>query len=121
MTFVSFLIANFSNDYKYTFYSFLVYEVSVGMLYPTYSKIKSEFLPSNNRGTLMNIFKIPLNLVVIFTLLSMNSLFSLNQLLIINLSLAFIVLLLQSIFFYKKDEQKLSLIGAPQLTRTKHN
>lgn len=76
---IAFFIANLGISYQSTLYSFLIFEVAVGMLYPTYSKIKSEHLPNKNRGTLMNIFKIPLNIIVIFLLLTMNKLFTMSQ------------------------------------------
>jgi hypothetical protein len=60
-------------------YGFLVYEVSIGLFYPTYSKIKSEYLPSEVRGTLMNVFKIPFNFIVVILLITMNKLFTIPQ------------------------------------------
>lgn len=94
------------SSYNFTLYSFLLYEICVGMLYPTYSKIKSEYLPAKSRGTLMNIFKIPLNLIVIFLLLNMNTLFTLKQLLMINLGLS-IVVFITHILFFKKNKQEI--------------
>jgi hypothetical protein len=68
-----------NQGYDMTLVGFLLYEAAVGMLYPTYSKLKSEYLPSEQRGTLMNIFKIPLNLTIIFLLLTMKWLFTIRQ------------------------------------------
>jgi hypothetical protein len=83
------------------------------MLYPTYSKIKSEHLPPKLRGTLMNVFKIPLNIIVIVLLFSMNTLFELNhvnnklfiyfKLILINIGVSFVVLMLHMLFFEKKE------------------
>ena len=75
----AFLLANLKLGYNATLYAFLIYEVSIGLFYPIYSKIKSEYLPSNSRGTLMNIFKIPFNIIVPILLLSMNKLFTIPQ------------------------------------------
>lgn len=72
------------------------------MLYPTYSQIKSEYLPEKTRGTLMNIFKIPLNLIVIFLLFNMNTLFTINQLIKINFGISLFIFVVQMIFFNKK-------------------
>jgi hypothetical protein len=95
------------SNYNTSLWAFLLYEVCVGMLYPTYSKIKSEFLPEKSRGTMMNIFKIPLNLIVIFLLLNMNSLFTLKQLLMINLGLSMCVFILHILFFHVIDKKEI--------------
>ena len=76
---LSFLIANLKISYDVTLYALLIYEVSIGLFYPIYSKIKCEHLPSNSRGTLMNIFKIPYNIIVPILLLSMNKIFTSPQ------------------------------------------
>jgi hypothetical protein len=78
---LSFLIANLKISYDVTLFAFLIYEVSIGLFYPIYSKIKCEYLPSNSRGTLMNIFKIPFNVTVVILLFSMNTLFTIPQVL----------------------------------------
>jgi hypothetical protein len=79
LCFISYGLAAFSGSYNMTLIGFLLYEVTVGMLYPSYSKLKSEYLPSEQRGTLMNIFKIPLNLTIIFLLLTMKWLFTIRE------------------------------------------
>lgn len=53
--------------------------MTIGMMYPSFSKIKSDFLPSENRGTIMNIFKIPLNIWVIILLFSMGTYLTIKQ------------------------------------------
>lgn len=76
---LAFLLAYLRISYNTTLYAMLAYEVSIGLFYPTYSKIKSEYLPSTARGTLMNLFKIPFNITVVFLLFTMNRLFSIQQ------------------------------------------
>lgn len=66
-------------SYNMTLYGFLAYEVSIGLFYPTYSKIKADYLPSEARGTLMNIFKIPFNIIVVILLFTMDKLFTVQQ------------------------------------------
>ena len=77
------------------------------MLYPTYSQIKSEYLPEKARGTLMNIFKIPLNIIVIFLLFNMNTLFTINQLIKVNFGISLSIFVVQMIFF--NSNKKLTL------------
>jgi len=45
----------------------------VGIFFPTYSMIKSEYIPQENRGTIMNIFRLPLNAIVVILLLSVET------------------------------------------------
>jgi hypothetical protein len=98
---IAFYFATYNNFNK-SFYAFILYEVGVGMLYPTYSQIKSEYLPEKTRGTLMNIFKIPLNIIVIFLLFNMNTLFTVNQLITINFGISLSIFIVQMIFFNNK-------------------
>ena len=76
---LKFLISNLKINYNWNLFSFILYEISVGILYPAYSKIKSDFLPNENRGTIMNLFKMPLNLLVIILLFSMGTFLSIDQ------------------------------------------
>ncbi len=100
----AFFVANTWMSYYTTFYAFIVYEVSVGMLYPSYSQIKAESLPEKTRGTLMNIFKIPVNILVVYLLIYMNTMLSLKGLIMVCFFFAFIVLILH-ISYFKKDEE----------------
>ncbi len=56
-------------DKTLVYYMFLLFEVSVGLFYPSYGVIKSECIPEDVRSTVMNIFRIPLNLFVVLLLL----------------------------------------------------
>jgi len=80
----------------------MLYEITVGMMYPTLSKLKSDFLPNENRGTIMNIFKIPLNIWVVVLLLSMGTFLTITMLLKINMGAAFVVYFLSN--FVGKNE-----------------
>lgn len=85
----------------------MLYEITVGMMYPTLSKLKSDILPNENRGTIMNIFKIPLNIWVVVLLLSMGTLLTITMLLKINMAAAFIVYFLSN--FIGKNENKVKI------------
>jgi hypothetical protein len=83
----------------------MLYEITVGMMYPTLSKMKSDYLPNENRGTIMNLFKIPLNIWVIVLLLSIGKILTITMLLKINMGAAFAVFLLSN-FVGKNDNNK---------------
>jgi len=48
-------------------------KISVGIFFPTYSMIKSQYLPQDKRGTIMNLFRLPLNAIVVTLLLSVET------------------------------------------------
>lgn len=53
-----------------TFMSFLAFEFCCGIYFPTAGVIKSEVVPERVRGTMYNIYRVPLNAVVVVLLLS---------------------------------------------------
>lgn len=48
---------------------FLLFELTVGLFYPSYGMVKSEKIPEDIRSAVMNIFRMPLNLFVVLLLL----------------------------------------------------
>lgn len=57
-------------DNKIVVYTmFLLFEMTVGIFYPSYGVIKSEKIPEDIRSSVMNIFRIPLNAFVVILLL----------------------------------------------------
>jgi MFS family permease len=57
-------------DNKFMVYCmFLLFELTVGLFYPSYGVIKSEKIPEDIRSAVMNIFRMPLNLFVVILLL----------------------------------------------------
>lgn len=100
---VGLVLISIESDYQTTLIGLIIYETSVGLFYPTFSKIKADYLPRNQSGTISNLFKIPFNIIVIVLLVNTNKLFSVEGFLKLNmfisLFLAFIVLM----FFNKKN------------------
>mmetsp|Transcript_2194 Transcript_2194/g.3103 ORF Transcript_2194/g.3103 Transcript_2194/m.3103 type:complete len:505 (-) Transcript_2194:209-1723(-) len=48
---------------------FLMFEVCIGLYYPAMGTLKSKYVPDQNRSTIYNIFRIPLNAIVLIVLL----------------------------------------------------
>merc|ERR550519_3248798 len=48
--------------------AFMVFELSIGMYFPSMGTLKAEVVPDSHRSTIYNIFRIPLNLIVVCTL-----------------------------------------------------
>ena len=68
------LTTSFLENKTLVYYMFLVFELTVGMFYPSYGVIKSERIPEDVRSTVMNIFRIPLNAFVVLLLLKIKHL-----------------------------------------------
>ncbi|KAJ1374544.1 hypothetical protein KIN20_037252 [Parelaphostrongylus tenuis] len=50
------------------FIAFLTFEVCVGIFWPAMGFLRGTYLPEETRSTIINLFRIPLNLIVIFIL-----------------------------------------------------
>lgn len=62
-------IVSIENEYA-VFLSFLVFEMGCGIMFPTYGSLRSTYIPEEHRTTIMNIYRIPLNLFVVGVLLT---------------------------------------------------
>ena len=62
--------------------SFLLFELLCGMYFPSIGSLRSTAIPSHVRSTIMNIFRIPLNIIVATILLKTNSLTNQHRLLL---------------------------------------
>jgi hypothetical protein len=51
------------------FISFLVFEFCIGVFWPAMATMRSKYVPEEARATIMNYFRIPLNLIVVIILL----------------------------------------------------
>ncbi|KAJ1476770.1 hypothetical protein T484DRAFT_1632152 [Baffinella frigidus] len=54
--------------------SFLVFEACVGMYFPSIGTLRSKYVPESHRSVIVNIFGVPLNLIVVSVFLSIKSL-----------------------------------------------
>ena len=52
------------------FASFLMFELACGIMFPTYGSLRSMYIPDEHRTTIMNIYRIPLNVFVVILLLN---------------------------------------------------
>ncbi|KAJ1550274.1 Molybdate-anion transporter, partial [Nowakowskiella sp. JEL0078] len=55
------------------FSSFSIYECTCGIYYPSIALLRTRFISDSMRATVMNIFRVPLNLVVVMTLLTITN------------------------------------------------
>jgi len=54
--------------------AFFAFEACVGMYFPSIGTLRSKYVPDSHRSLIMNLFGIPLNLLVVSVFLSMNKL-----------------------------------------------
>ncbi len=106
ITMLSMFIISYTNNYNNIVIGYILFEIAIGMFYPTFSKIKSECLPKEYRGTLMNIFKIPFNVINILLFISTDKIFSLESFWKISFAVGVINLLIQLLFLTEKDNKE---------------
>lgn len=105
------LVVSNQSFLKTTFFAFAVFEFSVGIYYPSIGEVKSQIVPEHVRATVYNIYRVPLNAVVVGLLLTNVSIvtsFSLNAVL---LSIALFSIL--SIVMAGSREAEGSVLGIP--------
>ena len=61
-------------SWQFIFAGFLVFELCVGIFWPSLMKMRSGLIPEELRSTVMNIFRIPLNLFVCVVLYNIDKL-----------------------------------------------
>ncbi|GMR48918.1 hypothetical protein PMAYCL1PPCAC_19113 [Pristionchus mayeri] len=78
----------FPFDLTLLFVAFLVFEMCVGIFWPSMACLRGAYLPEETRSTTINMFRIPLNLIVIVILYQNFSMFTIFQCCAIFLLLA---------------------------------
>lgn len=66
------LPAFFSNTTVILF-GFLVFEISCGLYFPCQGTLRGKYIPEDTRATIMNFFRVPLNLLVVIVLLKVSA------------------------------------------------
>lgn len=66
----AFLMVSYSNSATSTFLSMNLFEVCVGMYFPSMGTMKGMIVPEDKRAAIYNLFRIPLNFIVLFSLLT---------------------------------------------------
>ena len=60
----------FASSNLMTLVSFMLFEACVGMYWPAIGGVKSEVVPEESRATIYNIYRVPLNAIVLGVLLN---------------------------------------------------
>lgn len=89
----------FGSNYNTIIIGYMLFEGGIGILYPVYSNIKSEYLPKENRGTLMSLFRVPFNIIVITLLITTNNVLTIRGFWILCLIISIICLIIQVLLF----------------------
>ena len=75
------------------FIPFLLFEVCCGLYWPCFGTLRGKYLPERSRSTVMNFFRVPLNLLVVLVLVRVDLLAQESVFLIITCQLALATLL----------------------------
>lgn len=70
----SLLVPAFVENHSVRLCSFFVFEVCVGLFWPSLGFLRSKYVPEDCRATTMNFFRIPLNLIVVLVLANIGAL-----------------------------------------------
>ncbi|RKO87671.1 hypothetical protein BDK51DRAFT_2042, partial [Blyttiomyces helicus] len=63
-------------DQTFLLMAFNIFEACCGLYFPSMGTIRGRFVPEETRSTVMNVFRIPLNLIVVAALLKVDSMSS---------------------------------------------
>jgi len=67
---VCMMVVAISTSDTITFFAMNVFEMTVGIYFPTMGTLKSSIVPENSRSAIYNIYRIPLNFIVLTSLLT---------------------------------------------------
>merc|ERR1712228_656457 len=82
-----------TDSYEARLFYFIVFECCVGCYFPIIGALRGKYVPDNVRATIMNIFRIPLNVIVVIVLwyideLGLTKVFVLASILLLIASMA---------------------------------
>lgn len=63
----------FSDSAMFSFFCFVMFEVCCGVHFPLISTLRSRHIPEQARASLMNIYRIPMNVIVATVLVNVRS------------------------------------------------
>lgn len=123
-----FLMALAPND-TLCMFAFLLFEMTVGLYFPMMGTMKSVIVPESKRAAIYNLYRIPLNFIVLFSLLTdltpRTSFFLCTGMLAIATFLQTRVVNYQSTYYSTRDEEedleKGDNISKPLLENTESN
>lgn len=86
--------------------AFLTFEICVGLYFPLIGTLRSKYIPDSHRSVIMNLFGIPLNLIVVSVFLSIKRLGVKGALACSTTSLAIATLCMSSLRSWKLNESR---------------
>ena len=70
---ISILPAMFNQGFWPQLVGFSAFELCVGIYFPTWGNLRGSIVPENLRATVMNLYRVPLNLIVVLVLLNIGA------------------------------------------------
>jgi len=105
---ISMLIPIFIMNEHILYWSFALFETCCGMFFPTLGCIKSQIIPEEVRSSVMNLFRAPMNAIVVIVLLKISSLSQESQFLICAILCALSFILSANILIKENAKTKAS-------------
>jgi phage-related holin len=63
-----------TSDHTMIFCGFIVFEICCGIYFPSVGTMRSRYIPEEVRSTVMNVFRMGLNIIVVVVLININTL-----------------------------------------------
>ncbi|KAN0047284.1 hypothetical protein ACTA71_001666 [Dictyostelium dimigraforme] len=104
---ICFLIPYFFNNSFIIYLSFLFFEILCGCYFPCAGTLRSKYIPESIRATVMNLFRVPLNLLVVTMLMNIERIS--NQGIFFTCSIWLIVALAYYKFSISKSKELIKL------------
>jgi len=104
---ISLLIPSFFSNSFLVYGSFLIFEICCGLYFPCIGTLRSQYIPESMRATIMNLFRVPLNFLVVLILTNVSNLSNATIFLICSVWLQ-IAFVLQK-YILKDSKQPVSL------------
>jgi MFS transporter, MFS domain-containing protein family, molybdate-anion transporter len=68
MALIAFIVPVMYSEHVIAFFAFNLFELCCGFYFPTAGVLRSRYIPEEARATIMNLFRVPLNLIVVVVL-----------------------------------------------------
>jgi MFS transporter, MFS domain-containing protein family, molybdate-anion transporter len=101
---VALLVPTYFADRSLVIAAFLVFEICCGMYWPCFGSLRGQYLPARSRSAVMNLFRVPLNLLVVLVLVRVKDLDNHTVFAICSTWMA-IACVLQTVFIWKTSKK----------------
>jgi len=97
-----------------TMMSLMLFEVCVGLYWPTIITLKAMYIPGEFRSSIYNVFRVPMNAIVLFVLLSNLEVYTVFFMCAVNLAIAFALQINLNLIIEKENASSRDVKGSKE-------